>query len=93
MSERGHDIKKMYMDLEAARSQHVVHLDCSNSGGTALRRGEESLLVNAAITNEWSKPMNAPWLLHVDLPKAIQTAQSIGKLASLYMSNALSTHT
>jgi len=35
-----------------------------------LKFGEDTLMVNAAIMNLQYRPMNAPWIVDLDLPKA-----------------------
>lgn len=53
---------------EAAASHRCVQVDLT--GDKALERGQETLLVNAAIMDANYKPVNAPWLVTVDLPRA-----------------------
>lgn len=37
---------------------------------TSVAHGEKTLMVNAAIMDEKNNPMNAPWLIDLDLPRA-----------------------
>ena len=37
--------------------------------GTALRRGRETVMVNAAIMDVGYRPVNAPFLVELELPK------------------------
>lgn len=60
-------VQKVDVDLDEAKQNHAASVDVA---GTALTRGEETLMLNAAIMNIRYQPHNAPWLVEVDLPKA-----------------------
>lgn len=55
---------RIYPDLEMATKNHAAVVD-----GVALKRGEDTLLINAAIMDVRYVPRNAPWLVELDLPK------------------------
>ena len=56
-------------DLEVAKENHAVFVDVSEKGGDALEPGKETLFVNAAIMDVSYRPVNAPWVVDLDLPK------------------------
>ena len=39
-------------------------------GGRGLKDGEETLFVNAAVMDVDYRPVNAPWVVDLDLPRA-----------------------
>lgn len=71
VAEQGSAIEKVQTDLDAAQEHHAVFVDVSKEGGQGLKRGEETLLVNAAIMDVEYSPVNAPWIVDIDLPKAL----------------------
>lgn len=68
---QGKSIETINTDLGAAKEHHAVFVDVSKQGGRALERGAETLLVNASIMDVGYSPVNAPWIIDVDLPKAL----------------------
>ena len=52
-------------DYEEQASQRGVLVDA-----TGLERGRETLFVNASIMTHWYKPLQAPWVVDVELPIA-----------------------
>ena len=58
------------VDIDEARAleQRSVYLDLTESGGSPLKYGDETVFVNAAIMNKRYRPKNAPWLVDLDLP-------------------------
>lgn len=54
-----------------------AYLNLSNSGRSPLKYGEETVFVNAAIMDWRYSPVNAPWVIDLDLPWA-EPAQAIG---------------
>ena len=56
-------------DMDAAKESHAVLVDVSEKGGDAIEPGKETLFVNAAIMDVSYRPMNAPWVVDIDLPK------------------------
>lgn len=65
-------------DVEIIKSevlkQGFAYLDLTESGESPLNFGEETLFVNAAILNRAYHPVNAPWIVDIDLPLAMQSS-------------------
>jgi len=59
-----------YDGLEATRNGFVEVDVSETTARRPLRRGAESLLVNAAVMDVLYKPANPVWLVLVDLPEA-----------------------
>lgn len=57
-------------DRKLAKLHHGVFHDLSTETGTGLSRGEETFLVNGSIMDVKYNPVNAPWVLDIDLPRA-----------------------
>lgn len=72
VAEQGKAIETIKPDLNAAKDLHAVFLDVSQEGGNGLKKGKETLLVNASIMDVGYSPVNAPWIVDVDLPKALR---------------------
>jgi predicted phosphodiesterase len=47
-----------------------AYLDVSSESEDPLRVGEETLFVNASVVTKSYRPLNAPWLVDMDLPSA-----------------------
>lgn len=71
VADQGSAIETIKTDLNAAKEHHAAFVDVSKESGQGLNRGEESLLVNAAIMDVGYSPVNAPWIIDIDLPKAL----------------------
>lgn len=56
-------------DMDAARENHAAFVDVSENGGDALEPGKETLFVNAAVMDVSYRPVNAPWVVDIDLPR------------------------
>lgn len=56
-------------DVEAAKVDRAVFVDVSEKGGDAIEAGKETLFVNAAIMDVGYRPVNAPWVVDIDLPR------------------------
>lgn len=67
--------EKIEHDEQELVEQRCAHVNISQGGGKPLRWGEETLFVNASIMNVNYRPVNAPWLIDLDLPMA-ETAGS-----------------
>jgi len=63
-------ITRVATNVESAAEKHCVEVDLSSKARRPIQRGHETLLVNAAIMNVAYEPVNAPWLVVVDLPVA-----------------------
>ncbi|RYP90124.1 hypothetical protein DL770_003746 [Monosporascus sp. CRB-9-2] len=57
-------------DLEAAKADRAIIVDVSSDSDSPLERGRDTLFINAAIMDVRYRPVNAPWLIKVDLPAA-----------------------
>ena len=55
-------------ERERVVRERGVFVDLSEGGGEGLRWGEETVFVNAAIMDVEYKPVNAPWVVDLDLP-------------------------
>jgi hypothetical protein len=56
-------------DMDAAKENRAVFVDVSEKGGDAIQPGKETLFVNAAIMDVSYRPVNAPWVVDIDLPR------------------------
>ena len=54
---------------EEVLHERAAFVDLSSEGNNPLRWGEETLFVNASIMNVRYKPVNAPWIVDLDLPR------------------------
>ena len=63
-------IAKFQVNRRDAVDRRGAFIDMSAARGGGLKRGEETLMVNAAIMNVMYRPNNAPWIVDIDLPKA-----------------------
>jgi hypothetical protein len=63
-------VERVEVDLEEAKEKRAVFVDVSEEGGKGLREGEETLFVNAAVMDVVYRPVNAPWVVDLDLPRA-----------------------
>jgi len=63
-------VQKVDVNLGAAKQQHAVFLDISSQSGKGVKTGEQTALINAAIMDVQYKPVNSPWIVDLDLPKA-----------------------
>ena len=57
------------VDTNLAKEKHAVFVDVSEDGGNSIQPGKETLFVNAAIMDVSYRPVNAPWVVDLDLPK------------------------
>ena len=64
------EVERVEVDLEDAREKRAVFVDVSGEGGEGLREGEETLFVNAAVMDVGYRPVNAPWVVDLQLPRA-----------------------
>ena len=56
--------------------ERAARVDVSKDGEQALQWGEETLFVNASIMNVNYRPVNAPWIVDLDLPMKEHTGSS-----------------
>lgn len=59
--------------------QRFAYLDLTESGKSPLKFGEETVFVNAAILDRAYNPVNAPWLVDIDLPLQSSTDSEMVK--------------
>jgi len=55
-------------DGEDVFEERAARIDISEDSGKPLKWGEETLFVNASIMNVHYRPVNAPWIVDLDLP-------------------------
>jgi Calcineurin-like phosphoesterase len=65
---------RIELDPETVRKKREAYCDVSGDSTQPLRYGEQTLFVNASILNVGYKPMNAPWVVDIDLPPATDAA-------------------
>ncbi|KAK3059407.1 hypothetical protein LTS18_010946 [Coniosporium uncinatum] len=56
------------VDPAQASHEMAVYVDLSDSGPGPLKLGEETLMVNSSIMSVSYKPVQAPWLVDLELP-------------------------
>lgn len=76
--------ERVIVDREQTLAQRSAYIDLTDSGQPGLKFGDETLFVNAAILDQAYRPVNAPWVVDLDLPIGespdtmdLQTNQSI----------------
>ncbi|KAI9839453.1 MAG: hypothetical protein M1819_002078 [Sarea resinae] len=57
-------------DQEKMLAERSAYIDASSGSDHPLEFGRETLMVNASIMNVRYKPVNAPWVVDLDLPLA-----------------------
>ena len=53
---------------DGAKERHGAFVDLTEASGQGLRRGAETLFVNASVMSVEYRPVNAPWVLDLHLP-------------------------
>ena len=61
-------LRKVEVDMAQCQQERLASVDLSNSGPDPLSFGMETLMINASIMNMSHRPLNPPWLVHIDLP-------------------------
>lgn len=61
----------MDMDKEMASEEKVVHVDTTKAPEFLVRSGRDTLMVNASIMTVTYKPWNKPFLVDLDLERAV----------------------
>ena len=74
----GHGAEWMHWDTELSEripqdrnlelERRCAYLDLSSDSGRPIKFGEETLFINASIVTVRYEPLNAPWLVDIDLP-------------------------
>lgn len=62
------EITAIEADVREAKKRRCISVDVAEGSGQELERGRQTLLVNSAIVNVAYEPVNAPFLVDVDLP-------------------------
>lgn len=68
--------KPLKQDLEQVLEDRCAYVDLSSSGKEPLKFGDETLFVNASIVTVNYSPVNAPWLVDLDLKPATEDAKA-----------------
>lgn len=63
--------KRIEVESQKTLHQRFAYLDLTDSEGPPLSFGQETLFVNAAIMNKRYSPVNAPWVVDLDLPLSV----------------------
>ncbi|KAI9717015.1 MAG: hypothetical protein M1812_004950 [Candelaria pacifica] len=63
-------VETIETDAEQVSKERRAYLDVSQGSRRPLRFGEETLLINASIMDVRYRPINAPWVVDLDLPTA-----------------------
>lgn len=61
--------EKIPVDEKDMLEKRGVYLDVSSEGQRPLAFGDETLFVNASIVDVYYRPVNAPWVVDLDLPR------------------------
>ena len=70
MDWRSKKAEKIEWIREELVEKRAAEIDISSESKEPLRWGEETLFVNASIMDVHYKPVNAPWIVDLDLPIA-----------------------
>ncbi|KAI9681253.1 MAG: hypothetical protein M1817_002535 [Caeruleum heppii] len=77
------DVHPVKPDPAKALIDRAVKVDIGNRSSQPLRYGEETLFVNAAIMNVRYMPVNAPWLVDLELPRSTEAIDKGVQTSSL----------
>ncbi|RAH83622.1 hypothetical protein BO86DRAFT_309028 [Aspergillus japonicus CBS 114.51] len=58
-------------DQPRTREEHCARVDVSKASMMPLNPGQETLFVNASVVNVQYHPINAPWLVEMELPVVV----------------------
>nr|OQO17875.1 hypothetical protein B0A51_15694 [Rachicladosporium sp. CCFEE 5018] len=61
-------IEPIGLAQDCGATEHALFVNLRE--GNALHRGKETVMINAAVMNKDLDPVNAPWVLDIDLPVA-----------------------
>ncbi len=64
------EVESIRTDAKETKKERRAYFDASRESGRPLRFGEETLLVNASIMDVQYNPVNAPWVVDIELPLA-----------------------
>jgi len=68
-------VETVQLSKDAVLEAGAAVVDLSTSGGAPLKFGKETVFVNAAIMNVEYQPLNAPWVIDLDLLPGVQQEQ------------------
>ena len=68
IADGGKGVESIATDLETTCEKRAAFVDISEEGGRPIQQGHETLMANAAIMDVEYRPVNAPWVVDVDLP-------------------------
>lgn len=60
--------ERVTVDSEQTMKQGSAYVDLTDSDQSGLEFGDETLFVNASILDRAYRPVNAPWVVDIDLP-------------------------
>lgn len=60
--------ERIQIDREKISAERSAYIDLSDSGQAGLKFGDETLFVNASLLDLRYTPVNAPWVVDLDLP-------------------------
>ncbi|KAL4866884.1 hypothetical protein BDV12DRAFT_172216 [Aspergillus spectabilis] len=60
-------VEEIPWDREDVMEERGAYVDLSSGSGRPLRRGEETVFVNASVVNVEYQGLNAPWVVDLDL--------------------------
>lgn len=66
-------VERIEQTKEETFEKRAAQIDISSEGEKPLGWGEETLFVNASIMNVQHRPVNAPWIVDLDLPRGEDT--------------------
>lgn len=61
-------VESIEQSKEKMLEERYAYINVSKDADEPLRWGEETLFVNASIMNVHYRPVNAPWIVDLDLP-------------------------
>ena len=69
--------ERVIIDREKTLVQRSAYIDLTDSSRPGLKFGDETLFVNAAVLDQAYRPVNAPWVVDLDLPLGESSSSSI----------------
>ncbi|KAL4886755.1 ribosomal protein S8e-domain-containing protein [Aspergillus karnatakaensis] len=60
-------VEEIRADRETVMEERSAYVDLTSGSGKPLRRGEETVFVNASVVNVQYQGLNAPWVVDLDL--------------------------
>jgi predicted phosphodiesterase len=78
--------ERILQDPETVLENRSCYYNACNDGKQPLRYGEETLFVNASVVTLNYSPVNAPWVVDVDLPPVAETVKTGAEMDSVGLS-------